>query len=711
MEKMNGYVRLETDADRISTLFLDAPGKSVNTLNRAMWADLAEALDQVERDQPSAVVIASGKNRTFIAGADLFEMRQMDRPALEAYLLEGQQILNRLAKLTCPTVAAINGDALGGGLEVALACKHRVAVDEVGTIGLPETKLGLVPGWGGTQRLPRLIGLKEGLSVLVAGKAVPPREAEQLGIVDVVVSSADMLMKAAKDRVRARPRPRVEPKLDDAQLFSDVEADVRRKTRGQYPAQLRVIEVARTGWTSGIEAGLAAELQALCDLRDTPEGRSLMRAFFLRTGARKAATARAGGEAKKVERIAIVGGGVMGAGVAHAMLKSGIPVTLIEVSPDAADRAKQRLAALFNDDVTAGRLVPKLADEAMRKLVARPDWEGIGKADFVLEAVIEQLDAKREVMQKIDETARPDAIVASNTSSLSIRELAEATKDPPRVVGLHFFNPVPKMALVEVVKLPGTSAAAAATAVTLATKVGKTPVVVGDGPGFIVNRVLMPYLSEAMRMVAEGYRVEAIDRAIVEWGMPMGPLALIDTIGMDVIVGIFRAMEPQLGDRVALPRSSDGILEHGWLGRKTGRGFYTYPAKGERSAKPVVSDELIELIVGRAMPSPGAADDSPAAVQARLLLPMVNEAARLLAEGVADSADAIDLATLLGMGFPQFRGGLASYADSVGAPELVRQLDRLALRHGPRFDPAPLLRELAGSGGALSAYQGGGASA
>src|SRR3954470_6614839 len=228
---MNGYVRIEKDEkdnEGVVTLWLDAPGKSVNTLNRAMWADLSEALDQIEQQKPAGVIVASAKNRTFIAGADLFEMRDMDRPALEKYLRDGQVILGRLSKLPCPTVAAINGDALGGGLEVALACKHRVAVDEVGTIGLPETKLGLVPGWGGTQRLPRLIGLKEGLGVLVAGKTLPPRDAERTGIVDAVVSSADMLMRAAKERLRARARPRVEPKPDDAQLFTDTEADVRK---------------------------------------------------------------------------------------------------------------------------------------------------------------------------------------------------------------------------------------------------------------------------------------------------------------------------------------------------------------------------------------------------------------------------------------------------------------------------------------------------
>ncbi len=697
-------VRTERDSDNVITLWLDAAGKSVNTLNRAMWADLSAALDQIEKEKPAGVIVASAKNRTFIAGADLFEMRDMDRPALEKYLADGQAILNRLAKLPCPTVAAINGDALGGGLEVALACKHRVAVDEVGTIGLPETKLGLVPGWGGTVRLPRLIGLREALSILTNGKAVPPRDAQQFGIVDEIVASADALQAAGKNRLKDRPHPRVEPKPEDSQIFADVEKEVRNKTRGQYPAQLRVIEVARAGWENGPDAGLAAELKGLCDLRESPEGKSLMRAFFLRTGAKKAAAARCGGEPKKIQNIAIIGGGIMGAGVAHAMLRAGFLVTVIEVSIDAVDRAKQRLAMLFQDDVTSGRSTQKAADDAMRKLSARTEWESISKADFVLEAVLEQVDIKREVLAQIDQFARPDAVIASNTSSLSIRELASATKNPSRVVGLHFFNPVPRMALVEVVALPETDPVAAATAVALATKLGKTPVVVGDGAGFIVNRVLMPYLSEGMRMVGEGYAVDAIDKPIVDWGMPMGPLTLIDQIGVDVIVGIFNAMSPALGERVVLPRRADQVLERGWLGKKSGKGFYSYPPKDQRTTKPTVNAELAKLLCG----TDAKARELPAvAMQNRLLLPMVNEAARLLGEGVADSTDAIDLATLLGMGFPQFRGGLAAYADSIGAADIVRLLEEHAATHGARFEPAPLLRDLARDNRKLADYRSG----
>lgn len=700
---MNGYVRTETDREGITTLTLDAPGKSVNTLNRATWDDLAEALEQVERDKPAGLIITSGKQRTFVAGADLFEMRGMSAPELQEYIRRGQVILDRLAALPIPTVAAINGDALGGGLELALACKHRVALDEVGTIGLPETKLGLVPGWGGTVRLPRLIGLKPALLILVAGKALSPREAEEVGIVDELAGSDEVLGRAARQRLRARVRPRAQPRAEDASIFTEQESDVRKRTRGHYPAQSRVIVVVRAGWEQGQEAGSRAEREALCELRDTSEGKALMRAFFLRTGAKKAAVARAGGATpRKVERVAIVGGGVMGAGVAHAMLKSGIPVSLVEISSDAADRAKQRLAALFNDDVSAGRMDGKAADEAMRKFVARTDWDSVGKADFILEAVVEQLDAKREVMTRADEVAKPDAVIASNTSSLSIRELAEATKNPARVVGLHFFNPVPKMALVEVVNLPTSDRTATATAIALASRVGKTPVVVGDGPGFIVNRLLMPYLSEAMRLVGEGHAPDAIDKQIVEWGMPMGPLALIDQIGMDVIVGIFRAMAPKLGSElIALPRAADQILERGWLGRKTDRGFYNYPPRAPRAtvAPPTVNNELVTLLGGAR--AAASAKDTPS-VLGRLVLPMGNEAARLLSEGVADSTDAIDTATLLGMGFPAFRGGLAAHADFVGAAELVKQLEALAFRHGPRFDPAPLLREVALSGKPLA---------
>ncbi|CAN5354630.1 fatty acid oxidation complex subunit alpha FadJ [soil metagenome] len=697
---MTENVRIEKDSDNIATLWLDAPGKSVNTLNRAMWADLDAAISELENSKPSGVIIGSAKNRTFIAGADLFEMRDMDRPALEKYLLDGQLILNRIAKLSCPTVAAINGDALGGGLEVALACKHRVAVDEVGTIGLPETKLGLVPGWGGTVRLPRLLGLREALLMLTNGKTISPREAQRMGLIDEAASQ-EHLPSAARKRLRERPRPRIEAKPEDAQVFADVERDVRAKTRGQYPAQLRVIEVARAGWENGVEAGLAAELKALCDLRDTLEGKNLMRAFFLRTGAKKAAAARAGGEPKKIERVAIIGGGVMGAGVAHAVLRAGIPVTLIEVSSDAVDRAKQRLAALFQEDVSAGRIAQKAAEDSMRKLVARAEFAELAKADFILEAVIEQLDAKCDVLAQADAIAKPGAIIASNTSSLSIRDLANATKNPSRVVGLHFFNPVPKMAMVEVIKLDDTDPVACATAVALASKLGKTPVVVGDGSGFVVNRVLMPYLSEAMRMVAEGYSVDAIDTAIVDWGMPMGPLALIDQIGFDVIAGIFKAMEPHLGERVRLPHLTEQILERGWLGRKTGRGFYLYPPKEQRGAKPAVNEEFVHLI---ASSRAGNRELSHEVIQSRVLLPMVNEAARLLGERVADSTDAIDTATLLGMGFPQFRGGLATYADSVGAASLLRQLESLEAKHGVRFEPAPLLREMARNDSTLAEH-------
>ncbi|MGH7179286.1 MAG: 3-hydroxyacyl-CoA dehydrogenase NAD-binding domain-containing protein [Tepidisphaeraceae bacterium] len=685
---MNGYVRVETDSERLATLWLDAPGKSVNTLNRAMWADLDEAVAQFERDTPAGVIIASAKNRTFVAGADLFEVRDMDRPALEQYLADGQRILARLAALKAPTVAAINGDALGGGLELALACGYRVASDDKYTIGLPETKLGLVPGWGGTVRLPKLIGLREALSILVGGKALPPREALKLGIVDECVPPAQLLT-AARKLHQVPPTRRFEPQ-DDAGAFADAEREAVAKQGRYYPAPLRVVQVAKTGWEQGIDAGYRAELQGLCDLRESLVGRNLMRAFFLRTGAKKTATKQVGGEPLKVEHAVVIGGGVMGSGVVHAMLKGGIRVDLLEVNEELAERGRQRVAGLFDDDAKSGRIDAPAAADAIARFSAGTKWDCVTGADFVLEAIVEQIEPKRQVLARVDRLADRKAVLASNTSSLSISDLSHATSRPQRVVGLHFFNPVPKMALVEIVRTGENEPEALATAVALATRLGKSPVLSGDGPGFIVNRVLMPYLSESMRMVCEGVSCEEIDLAMLEWGMPMGPLALSDQIGLDVISGIFRSMAAHLGERVLLPDAMETAVARKWLGRKTGKGFYAYPEKGSKTP-PTVNEEFVRLLGG----GNPARDESAESIQYRLMLPMVNEAARVLEEHIADSPDAIDLATLLGLGFPAFRGGLWTFAESVGAAGIVKRMHDHAARYGPRYEPAAYLTTLA----------------
>jgi 3-hydroxyacyl-CoA dehydrogenase/enoyl-CoA hydratase/3-hydroxybutyryl-CoA epimerase len=679
---MDATVRVEIDADRVATIVFDVPGKSVNTLTRRVWADLSDVLKRLESDLPAGVVVSSGKPRSFIAGADLFEMRAMTRAELESYLLEGQKILARLEALPVPTVACLNGDALGGGLEVALACRFRLAVDEPGPqIGLPETKLGLVPGWGGTVRLVRLIGAQKAIPLMTAGRAVAPSEARELGIVDELVARSELLGAAKEMVLGGAARERTPIAAPSEGYFETAEAEAGKKAGPHVPAPVRLVKVVAEGVLRGAQAGYDAERAALCDLRETEAGKQLMRGFFLRTGAKKVATEGAGADPLPVVRAAVIGGGTMGAGIAAAMVKTGIPVTLVETNAETASRALDRVRKDLGGD-----------ESAMSILTTSTSVEDCAPVDLVVEAIIEDIGAKRALFEKLDRVAKPDAILATNTSSLSVNEVAGCTKRPESVVGLHYFNPVAKMPLVEVVRAARSSARTVATAVAVAIRTGKTPILCNDGPGFIVNRVLMPQLAEAMRMVSEGSPVEQIDSAIRAFGMPMGPLALIDTIGLDVIAGIFRAMKPFLGDRVALHPAIDEAVRRDWRGRKSGTGFYHYPA--EKGAQPTVNSELVALLCNDGGVSRNESADS---IQMRVMLPMVNEAARVLEGRIAANADAIDLATLLGLGFAPFRGGIVAWGDSLGMRNVRDMLRKLADAHGPRFAPAPLIEKCGAS--------------
>jgi len=653
---MSASVRLETSPDRIATIWFDLPDKTVNTLSTETWSALAGALDEVERSGAVGVVFASAKPRCFIAGADLFEMQSMTDSQLDTHLEKGQRILNRIASLPVPTVAAINGDILGGGLELALACRWRVAVDDPAIrIGLPETTLGLVPGWGGTTRLPRLIGLAEALKLLVTGKTLSPSEALALGMIDETVPR-DGLLAAARGRAAgglpADQPPRAHsakarPEMDDAEargrILAKFREDVRGRSGDNLPAPLRVIDLVERSYEADPEEAAREERRGLIDLRGTEAGRNLLRLFFLRTAARKVAADRAGGRPAPVRSAVVVGGGTMGAGIAQALSRAGVAVQVVEADESSAAAATARIARLTGDD----------------SIRATTDWSVVAAADLVVEAVVEQLPAKLDVFRRLDELAAPGAVLASNTSSLGIGEIAAATGHPGRVIGLHFFNPVPKMPLVEVVRTPLTDADALATAVAVVTKAGKTPVIVNDSPGFLVNRVLFPYLREAIVLFAEGATVAGVDAVIRSWGMPMGPFTLMDEIGLDVTRMILDSLERTLGPRLSSPPLLAAAIDRGWLGRKVGRGFYLHPAGG----KPEPHRDIASLVG-----DPPSLDLPPAELQRRLIGPMAAEARLVLAEGVVESADAIDLATVLGLGFAPFRGGLASFAGLVPPP-------------------------------------------
>jgi len=635
------HVRWELDADRVMRVWFDAPEKSVNTLSAAAWGGLDAAVREIEAVRPTGVVFASAKPRSFIVGADLFELRSLTDEQLDEYLTRGQRILDQIAALPMPTVAAINGDALGGGLEVALACRFRVAADEPGSkLGLPETTLGLVPGWGGTIRLPRLVGLESALALMLPGKSIPPREAMGKGLVDRLVPR-DELDAEAKRLALAPPAahergPDADPEPRRA-VFATCRGEVRRRSGDHLPAPLRLIDIVETGCDQGFEAAAAAERRGLVELRRTAATQNMLRLFFLRTAAKKAAAAAAGDTPRPVRKAVVIGGGTMGAGIAAALAAAGVGVQVVEADERAAAAAATRLAGL------AGKTAVAVAT----------DWGAIVDADLVVEAVVENLVAKLDIFRRLDRSARPGAVLASNTSSLSIAQLAAAVRDPSRVIGLHFFNPVAKMPLVEVVRTPHAAADAVATGAAVATLAGKTPIVCSDAPGFIVNRVLFPYLRAALLMAEAGADVPAVDAAVRAWGMPMGPFTLIDEIGLDVTLSIFHSLERALGPRLAPAPLLAAAVEKGWLGRKVGRGFYDHPSEG----RPVPNPEWAPVCTAGQAP---VIDEQ--FIERRLIGPMADEAGRLLDEHVVDSVDAVDLATVLGIGFPAFRGGLATYA-------------------------------------------------
>jgi 3-hydroxyacyl-CoA dehydrogenase/enoyl-CoA hydratase/carnithine racemase len=637
-----GAIRLDVDIDRMATVWIDCPAMSVNTLSAATWDGLDAAVRQIEVIEPVGVVIASAKPRTFIAGADLFELDALADAGLDEHLARGQAILDRVAALPMPTVAAINGDALGGGLEVVLACRYRIAADDSRIkIGLPETTLGLVPGWGGTFRLPRLIGVEPALSLLVSGKPIPPTEAAAIGLVDRVVSRDD-LVSVAKECVRASLQARGSVN-DDLARVRDVCNRFREATRErsgeQLPAPLRVIDIVETGLTAGHDAAMAAERAGLVALRRSPAGKQLLRMFFLRTAAKKKAAAEAGGTPRPVRSVVVIGGGTMGAGIAAAFGAAGVPVQVIEVDQPSARAAQARLATMPGGGGVG----------------VTTDWSAIAGADIVIEAAVENLSIKQGIFSRLDELARPGAILATNTSSLGVAALAAATKHPGRVIGLHFFNPVARMPLVEVVRGVQSDADAVATGVAAATMLAKTPVVCRDAPGFIVNRVLFPYLRAALALVDEGFDIGSLDAAARRWGMPMGPCSLIDEIGLDVSLSIFASLASALGDRFAVLPTLERAVARGWLGKKSGQGLYVHPPEGRPTPNPEWSSLTSptsngETVVGDAM------------IAGELIAPMAAEARLVLAEGIAASADSLDLASVLGMGFPAFRGGLATYA-------------------------------------------------
>ncbi len=701
--------------DGVALLWLDVKGRGLNVLGKQTLADLDAALDAcVSRsEKPRLLVISSAKPTGFLAGADVRELAQTASPQAAAATSErGQKLFDKLESLPIPSVAVVQGPCLGGGLELALACDARVAIDHPKTqFGLPEIKLGLLPAWGGTQRLPRVVGLERALQIILAQKTLGAAEALRWGLADAVVpagADARAVVLGAAALVRAEKRPRTKlpsrtwrQKLLEstgvgrAILFRGAEAILRRKTPDDMPAPAEALAAIRVGVAKGTSAGLAREREGVARLMTTPACRNLMALFFEHEAAKQMPAELADVPVKKVRKVAVVGAGTMGAGIAQLAAVKGFEVVVREVNEMALGVGLMTIAGLFETAVRRGVLSRHEAERRTAAIKGTVAWDGFADADVVVEAVIEDLDLKRRVFRDLEAHTRPDAVLATNTSSLGIARVQEGLTHPGRVAALHFFNPVHKMPLVEVGHAAATSREAAAVLTRLALDLGKTPVVVKDSPGFVVNRVLIPYLNEAVLLVAEGMAVPQVDEAMKRFGMLMGPLEVIDEIGLDVAAHVARTAQPLFAERFPPNPVFDALCKNGWLGRKSGAGFYRHSGKNK-------SVNAAAVAAARAAGAAGAsllAALPPAArlreARERMTLLMLNEAAAAVGEGLVAHPDLIDRAMVFGSGWAPHRGGPLRYVDDRGAADVVQALSGFAQRLGPRFEPCAELRRRA----------------
>ena len=711
------YFRATVDGG-VATVLFDAPGEPVNTIHPAVGEEFDALLTELAKDGAvKALVVASAKKDSFIAGAKI-DLIQKARSAaeVEAASRGMQALMNRVERYAKPVVAAIHGAALGGGLEWALACHWRIASDDRKTqLGLPEVQLGLLPAGGGTQRLPRLIGIAAALDVILAGKSVRARKAKKLGLVDEVVPAAILLdvarrraielaagelrreapaavARLRKDGIVALQRLALEDNsLGREVLFREARRKLLRKTRGHYPAPEKALEAVQVGYEKGVERGLEREARLFGELAVTDVSRRLIDIFFATTALKKdTGVDDPSVKARDVERVGVLGGGLMGSGIAFVSVNAGLAVRVRERDDASAAKALASVRGHLDERVKR-RSIDKLERQAtMRLLTATTDWSGFEGVDLLIEAVFEDLALKQDMVRAF-EKMNPRGIFASNTSSIPIGRIAEGSAHPETVLGMHYFSPVQKMPLLEVIATPRTAPEVVATAVAVGKRQGKTVIVVNDGPGFYTSRILAPYMNEAAELLVEGAAIEDIDGALTDFGMPVGPITLLDEVGIDVGSKVGKILHQAFGERMAPPKALERVIADGRLGRKSRKGFYLY---GEKAKKKEVDATVYDLLPGGAKRKKLSRDE----IAERIVLQFVNEAIRCLGERILRSARDGDVGAIFGLGFPPFRGGPFRYADAIGPKALLDRMERWHDRFGDRFEPAPLLVENARSG-------------
>ncbi len=698
--------------DGVAVVTMDVPGESVNTLRASFGQEFSTVFADLDADRSVEAVVFASAKEDFIVGADV-KMLEACSTAGEAAELSrnGQRSMNRIADFRVPVVAAIHGACLGGGLELALACHERVASSGGRTkLGLPESQLGLLPGAGGTQRLPRLVDIQAALDLLLTGKQIPAKKAKKIGLVDEVVPRAILLEVACARALKlaagapskSRQKRDLKEELSEWALtenplgrkvvFDQARKALRKKTRGNYPAQERILDVVKVGLQRGFEAGLAAESDAFGELVVSPQAAQLMHIFFSTTEMKKdtgvddeTVTAR------PLDRIGMLGAGLMGAGIAYVTAdRAKLAVRLKDRDAEGVGRGLKYARGVIDKRVKRRRLTKLQRDVVMTRISGTVDFTGFDHIPLVVEAVFEDLELKHRVLKDVEDHGPDDVIFASNTSSIPITEIAKGSRHPETVIGMHYFSPVEKMPLLEIIVTDKTADWVTATCVELGKRQGKTVIVVNDGVGFYTSRILGPLMNEAAYLLNEGAPIEDIDSALMDWGFPVGPITLLDEVGIDVAAKVGHIVHAHFGDRMSPPPGFEKLIADGRHGRKNKKGFYLYGGK-KRGPKKV--DESVYDVLG-IQPNKQLPKDE---IAQRCALQFINEAMLCFGEGILRSPRDGDIGAIFGLGFPPFRGGPFRYVDSVGAKEIVRRMQRFRDRLGNRFAPAPVLVAMAES--------------
>lgn len=697
----------------LAVIWMDYPDEKINKISPELVEEFTPVLDEFEKDASiEAGILISRKPDNFIAGADLELFLRIVEPGVAGkFSREGKQLLNRMAGLSKPIIAAIHGPALGGGLEVALACHYRICTDDPKTVlALPEVRLGLLPGAGGTQRLPRLIGIQRSLDMMLTGKNVYPRQAKRMGLVDQTIHKYG-LQEAARlaarkligQPIRRKDRRSLPEKFLEATaagrklIYKKAREMVQKQTQGNYPAPFKIIQCVETGMEKGFQAGEEIETQLFDELVRSPEAKNLIRLFFNMNSRKKNPLKE---HAREVKKIGILGAGLMGSGIAQVSAADDLNVLIKDINFEAIGKALKSIWADLDRRVRRRAMNAFQRDQILSRITGVTDYKGFGTVDVVIEAVFEDLALKQKVLEEIESVTRPDCIFASNTSSIPISSIAANSKRPELVLGMHYFSPVPKMPLLEIIVTPKTEQWVTATAIDVGIRQGKSVIVVNDGPGFYTTRILAPMLNEALLILEEGGIIEEIDRAMRQFGFPIGPVALIDEVGIDVGAHVTKVLAELFEQRgVQATDAMQKLVEAGYRGKKNKQGFYLYnaqkktlPVFGKKKRKEA-NREIYRFFGG------GSRKHFPAAeIQDRLSLVMLNEAAYCLQEGILKSPEDGDLGAILGLGFPPFRGGPFRYMDTLGTSVVVERLGVYNQKLGVRFTPANILVDMAEKG-------------